>query len=99
MRPALKAMLSSQDEVFSFQEEPLLASLVTCLGIQSEIGNPERDRLSVPLGIHVQDGVNPWKTEIITHKEQLGIRMWIPGKKEFTPRHPDFANICIQVVF
>ena len=57
------------DEVFTFEEEPLLASLITCLGIQSEIGNPERDRLSVPLGIDLQEGVNPWKTEIITHKE------------------------------
>ena len=93
MRMTLKNMLVSQKQIFTFEEQPLLASLITCLGIQSEIGLKELDRLSVPLGIVLKEGANPWKTEIITQDQQFGIRMWIPEIKEFFPRHPDFAEI------
>lgn len=94
MKEQLRSVLEKQDAIFSYQSEPWLASLLTCMGIQFEMGKPEWDRLSVPLGIEISSlNKNPWHSKIIIYEEQIGICLWIPEVKELTPRHPDFKYI------
>lgn len=83
-----------EGEIFSFQSDPLLASLVSCLGLQFELGNPALDRVSFLLGVDLFPGEgNPWQTEIITYHGLFGLRAWIPGRHELIPRHEGFAQI------
>jgi len=86
--------IKKEKDIFSFVENPLLASLITCMGLQAELGNKQYDRLSVALGVDLEGyNVNPWKTEIISYRNKIGIRMWMEGKREIYPDHPDFINI------
>lgn len=94
MKKNLRNVLIKQNPIFSFAEQPALASLIACLGLQFELGRSAWDRLSFPLGIELKDYVgNPWQSKIISYQDQLGIRFWIPKRIEFFPRHPDFAEI------
>lgn len=94
MKSNLRMVLQKQPAIFSFSEQPALASLIACLGLQFEMGRSGWDRLSVPLGIELQDyRQNPWHSKIITVDEQIGICFWIPKRIEFFPRHADFAEI------
>ncbi|MEM7646144.1 MAG: hypothetical protein AAF203_04475 [Pseudomonadota bacterium] len=90
----MKKQLENQKAVFSFESQPLLASLTSCLGLQSEMGTQAKDRLSLPLNIHLEDDQdNPWQSEIITLNNKIGLRLWIEGIREFYPDHPDFSQI------
>lgn len=96
----LVAEVRRKEEVFSIESDPLLASLVSCLGLQFEIGKAGRDRLSHPLGVDLsQYAGNPWESEIVTFNGEIGIRMWIPGHGEFLPRHVDFSQILHATSF
>ena len=90
----LAERLREKAEIFSHHSDPLLASLISCLGLQFEIGRPGWDRLSAPLGVDLRAWKeNPWQTEIISLNGTIGIRMWIPEVEEFRPLHQDFAAI------
>ncbi len=94
MKSNLRIILQKQEPIFSFAEQPALASLIACLGLQFEMGRLGWDRLSVPLGIELKDyRKNPWHSKIVSFEEQIGICFWIPGRIEFFPRHVDFAEI------
>ncbi|MDZ4660231.1 MAG: hypothetical protein SGJ18_01295 [Pseudomonadota bacterium] len=94
LKDKLISKIKEKGEVFSFLEEPLYASLLTCLGLQFEMGNREWDRLSATMGIKLEDFPgNPWKSEIISLGQEIGIRLWIPDHLEFKPQHPDFSLI------
>ena len=94
MRLRLVEMLKSQPDIFTFEDEPHLASLCTCLGLQAELGVEALDRLSVPLGIDLsQYKENPWQSSIVKFNNEYGIVFWIPGVKEFPLRHEDLLNI------
>lgn len=91
MADGLARKLEAKEDIFSFRSDPLLASLVSCLGLQFELGKPEQDRASYFLGVDlIQAKGNPWKTEIIAFGDQLGLRAWIPGLEELAPLHEDF---------
>lgn len=90
----LAAELRKKGDIFSLSSEPLLGPLATCLGLQSEIGHSQRDRLSFPLGIDLSKfKSNPWHSEVITFQNLIGLRFWIPEVSEFKIRHPDFKDI------
>lgn len=88
----LARRLEAKDEIFSFRSDPLLASLVSCLGLQFELGKMEQDRTSALLGVELS-AANPWRTEIISLGDQLGLRAWVPGREELAPQHEDFRLI------
>jgi hypothetical protein len=91
MAQGLARKLETKEEIFSFRSDPLLASLVSCLGLQFELGKPEQDRASFFLGVDLANTAgNPWKSEIIALGDQLGLRAWIPGREELAPLHEDF---------
>lgn len=87
----LERKLRAKEEIFSFRSDPLLASLVACLGLQFELGKKDQDRTSFLLGVDLEkiEG-NPWRTEIIALGDQLGLRAWVPGLAELAPLHEDF---------
>lgn len=87
----LERKLRAKEEIFSFRSDPLLASLVACLGLQFELGKRDQDRTSFLLGVDLEKtNGNPWRTEIIALGDQLGLRAWVPGLEEFSPLHEDF---------
>ena len=45
LKAKLAARLKQKEEIFPLSSDPLLASLITCLGLQFEMGRPEMDRL------------------------------------------------------
>jgi|GEM_PF-1877952 len=87
----LEKKTARKEEIFSFRSDPLLAALISCLGLQFELGKPDQDRISFLLGVDLSkyEG-NPWRTEIVTLGDQIGLRAWVPGLKEFRPMHEDF---------
>lgn len=92
----LARKLEAKEEIFSFRSEPLLASLISCLGLQFELGKKEQDRASFLLGVDLEKlpgGANPWRTEIIALGDQIGLRAWVPGREELAPLHEDFRLI------
>ena len=90
MKKNLARQLEKKESIFSIESDPLLASLCSCLGLQSEMGDGENDRLSIPLGLNTK---TIWKSEIITHQNEIGIRFWVPGLSEIRPLHSDFGQI------
>jgi len=94
MLTALEQKTRRKGEIFSFRSDPLLASLISCLGLQFELGKPDQDRLSFMLGVKLcQEKPNPWQSEIVSLGDQIGLRAWIPGLKELQPLHEDFRLI------
>lgn len=90
----LEKKTARKEEIFSFRSDPLLASLISCLGLQFELGKPDQDRLSFLLGVDLSKyEINPWRTEIVTLGDQIGLRAWVPGMKELRPLHEDFRFI------
>ncbi len=69
----LISQLRLHNEVIRFQDEPAMASLCTCLGLQFELGNPDYDRLSPFFGASSFES-NPWHSEIISSHGELGVR-------------------------
>lgn len=94
LRASLIRRLKTKERIFSIESDPLFASLCACLGLQFEVGKPALDRLSPYLGVtgSAESGAQ-WQSEIITHGDDIGIRMWVPGIAEFRPRHKDFAEV------
>lgn len=90
MRKKIVMLLATKTDVFTFETEPLLASLIACLGLQFEIGKPEWDRLSPALGV---EGSKAWKTQVVICDGHIGIRMWMDDNQELLPRHEDFKEI------
>lgn len=94
MAEGLARKLEAKEDIFSFRSDPLLASLVSCLGLQFELGKPEQDRASFFLGVDLTEAAaNPWRTEIIALGEHLGLRAWIPAREELAPIHEDLRLI------
>jgi hypothetical protein len=95
MHEGLARKLEGKEEIFSFRSDPLLASLISCLGLQYELGKRDQDRSSFLLGIDLDKlaGKNPWQSEIIALGDQIGLRAWVPGIKELAPLHEDFRLI------
>lgn len=114
----LATKLKQKPEIFTYASDPLLASLVCCLGLQYEIGKVGLDRLSNPLGVSFETETTSdadssdntatgsaagadtvacaspsWHSQIISHGKEIGIRLWIPGVSEFSPRHEDFQHL------
>ncbi len=94
MLAALEQKTRRKEEIFSFRSDPQLASLISCLGLQFELGKPDQDRLSFLLGVDLsKEKENPWQSEIVSLGDQLGLRAWIPGLRELRPLHEDFRVI------
>lgn len=94
MKATLAAQVEKKKEIFSFASDPLLASLVSCLGLRHELGKSHLDRASIFLGVDLKEEIgNPWRTEVIAHQGMLGLRAWIPGREELLPRHDDLGHI------
>lgn len=94
LKPKLAERLQREERIIPFDRDPLLASLICCLGLQSEIGVAGLDRMSICLGVDLSaTSTNPWKSEIISLDGCIGIRMWVPGLEELSPKHPDFMDI------
>ncbi|MES2855430.1 MAG: hypothetical protein V4692_06195 [Bdellovibrionota bacterium] len=96
MKQTLAKKLAGKPEIFSVKSDPLLSSLIFCLGVSFEIGRPGWDRLSETLGKLESSptaGRNPWNSEIVTLGGKIGLRLWIPGFEEFQPMHVDFKDI------
>lgn len=92
VKDRLRLKVMAKPEIFSFEDDPALASLLACLGIQFEVGRPAWDRLSAAFGFSIPQEVG-WKSEIIILEQKFGLRMWRSSKEEFTPLHPDFQHI------
>jgi type III secretion system FlhB-like substrate exporter len=99
-RNKLAEMLLQQKPVFSFQEEPVLAALCTCLGLQFEMGNSDYDRLSPFFGVEIVNGqVNPWRSEIFSIENKIGIKFSLLSGFILTLKHPDFVSIIDKASF
>src|SRR5688572_11959896 len=92
LRKKIAKKLSQKEEIFPISSDPLLASLVTCLGLQFETGKADWDRWSFTLGVEPQK-YSQWKSEIITQDGEFGIKLWMTNREEFKLRHPDFGII------
>jgi len=86
VKEKLRGLLDQQPEIFRYSDQPELAALLACLGIQSELGNKELDRLA-PILATTPDHWSSWKNEIVQFDGQIGIRIWNPLVKEL--RVPD----------
>lgn len=92
LKLGLITKLRAKPQIFSYDSDPMLASLTCALGLQFEIGKPDWDRLSSAFGIGLNEN-NPWQTQIVTFNDQIGVRLWQPDSTELTPRHTDFTHI------
>lgn len=86
VKEKLRGLLDQQPEIFRFSDQPELAALLACLGIQSELGNKELDRLT-PILATTPDHWSSWESEIVQFDDQIGIRIWNPLVKAL--RVPD----------
>jgi hypothetical protein len=91
-RRRLAEKLQAGTEILRFEEDPLLASLCACMGLHFEIGDPAYDRLSLFFGVDPA-AENPWRKEIITAGEKIGLRLTRKDGRPLEVRHPDFANL------
>jgi hypothetical protein len=82
----LAQKLSQKGEVLRFEEDPIVASLCTCLALQFEMGNEKFDRLSGFLGV---DPPSAWESEIFVSNGEVGIRFWRQDGKPLQPLHTD----------
>lgn len=88
------ANLKGKQEVFDFEEDPLFASLCTCLGLKFELGDKKYDRLSPLIGVKLDDnGYNPYNIDIITSPFGFGLQVAFREDLEFKPLHKDFSHI------
>ena len=87
-------LLRNQSEVFSFEDEPALASLCTSLGLRFEMGHPRFDRLSPFFGVDVSMAPeNPWVSRIVTGDSDFGIELRRRNGEPLHVRHRDFHRI------
>jgi hypothetical protein len=82
--------LQSRDEILRFEQDPLLASLCTCLGLEFEIGNPAFDRFTPFLGGEPTDF---WQSQLVVRDGEVGIRIERADGQPLQPRHPDLAHL------
>jgi hypothetical protein len=88
------ASLKGKQEVFDFEEDPLFASLCTCLGLKFELGEKKYDRLSPLLGVKLDDNAqNPYNIDIVTSAFGFGLQVAFKEDLEFKPLHKDFCHI------
>ncbi len=85
--------LERKPEIFTFESDPLLASLIACLGIQFDLGKKDWDRLSAPLNVKIGGASNLWKSKLISFKDEIGLCLWSSEIDEFKPDHIDLKHI------
>ena len=94
LKGRLSAKLAGQGERIRFSDDPALASLCTCLGLEFEIGRPDFDRLSPFFGADVaQTGENPWAKRILIQDHKIGIELRRVDGKPLMLWHEDFRFI------
>ncbi len=89
-RRNLVQRLQSKSEILRFEEDPLLASLCTCLGLEFEVGNPAFDRLTPYLGGGPGEA---WERALVLRDGEIGIRLRRANGQPLEPRHPDLAHL------
>ncbi len=92
---SLAAKLRQGEEVIRFADDPALASLRTCIGLQSEVGQPGLDRLSPFFGV---DG-NPWRSQLLMAEHEIGIQWWREDGVPLQLRHVDFRHVMDRSSF
>lgn len=93
MLDKLRAKLEKKPDIFSIESDPLLGSLMACLGIQYDLGKKDWDRLSAPLNINIDLQVNPWKSKLISINNDIALYLWSDVITEFKPDHLDFKHL------
>jgi len=95
MKLKLRKKLQEEPSEFNFQKAPQMASLVTCLGINQEIGSKSDE-----LHKHIFDkktGKNPERSsmcsEIVTWKGLFGIRIFSTKCKYLKINHPQIKHL------
>lgn len=87
-------------EVIGFEEDPALASLCACLGLEFELGKKDYDRLSPFFGVDISElVVNPWLVEIIAKEDKIGLSLTRKDGGRLQIRHPDFQYILAPESF
>ncbi len=90
-RLRLAEKLNSLSEPFGFEGDPALASLCTAVGIQSELGKKDFDRLSPFFTNESEEDF--LKSDIIIQDGKIGLRLFRKDQKNLQVRHPDFAYL------
>lgn len=90
----LVRILERQNEVLRFDDNPVLASLCACLGLQFEMGYADYDRLSPFFGVDVVAGMgNPWRSEVFSTNKEFGVRFERKDGLPLQLRHRDLRFI------
>ncbi len=92
LKENLRNMLRQKADIFSFQDDLHLSSLLACLGLLFEWKRKHWNRLA-PIVTKEQVPEQNFQGEIISHNNQIGVRLWIDGVTELIPRHRDFSRI------
>ena len=93
MLDKLRVKLDKKPDIFSIESDPLLGSLIACLGIQYDLGKKDWDRLSAPLNINIDHQYNLLKSKLISINNDIALYIWSDDIIEFKPDHLDFKNI------
>ncbi|MCX6118801.1 MAG: hypothetical protein NT027_14770 [Proteobacteria bacterium] len=91
----LAAKVEALPERFSFTSDPAIAELCSCIGIAFEIGKKEYDRLSLYLGIELNEGVegNPYQTRVVKKHGHFGLVISRNDGFSLKLAHKDFLHL------
>lgn len=101
VKERLVKKLRAGSDIFSFEDDPAVASLCTCLGLEFEMGNRAFDRLSPFLGVDLEAGneASPWAIHFLLKDERIGICLERRDGQRPQIRHPDFQYIIDPLSF
>lgn len=90
----LVSLLQTKPEIFSSADDPALAALCTCAGLQFELGERDFDRLSPFFGVDIANiRENPWASEIFIQDGRIGIKLWRKDGVALCVKHQGFSDI------
>lgn len=95
----LAEKLKKRKSPLSFEEDPVLAALCTCVGLQHELGKKGIDRLSLFFGRDPHTFENPWQSQIIVKENKVGLRLLPVHSDPLEIRHEDFKHILSPECF
>lgn len=98
VKQRLVVKLRQHGEAIRFGDDPALASLCSCLGLQHELGQPELDRLSPFFG-RMPGAGRPWRSELVASPEGFGLAISPVDGRRLEVRHEDFRWILDRESF